>query len=57
VLHGGPERIEAGWFDGALVCRDYHVATGTDHRQRWVFRELRGTHATQGGWFLHGLFG
>lgn len=53
-LHGGPERIEAGWFDGAPVCRDYHVATGPDHRQRWVFRELRGT---QSGWFLHGLFG
>jgi len=53
-LHGGPERIEAGWFDGAPVCRDYHVATGPDHRLRWVFRELRGT---QSGWFLHGLFG
>ena len=53
-LHGGPERIEAGWFDGAPVCRDYHVATGSDHRQRWVFRELRGTRQ---GWFLHGLFG
>ncbi len=52
-LHGGPERIEAGWFDGAPVCRDYHVATGADHRQRWVFRERRGT---QSGWFLHGLF-
>jgi protein ImuB len=54
VLHGGPERIEAGWFDGAPVCRDYHVASGIDHRLRWVFRELRGT---QSGWFLHGLFG
>ena len=53
-LHGGPERIEAGWFDGAPVCRDYHVASGPDHRLRWVFRELRGT---QTGWFLHGLFG
>ena len=53
-LHGGPERIEAGWFDGAPVCRDYHVASGPDHRLRWVFRELRGT---QSGWFLHGLFG
>jgi len=54
VLHGAPERIEAGWFDGAPVCRDYHVAVGPDHRLRWVFRELRGT---QAGWFLHGLFG
>lgn len=53
VLHGGPERIEAGWFDGTPVCRDYHVAEGSDHRLRWVFRELRGA---QPGWFLHGLF-
>ncbi len=60
-LHGGPltlrsraERIEAGWFDGELVCRDYHVAEGRDHRLRWVFRERRGAVAQ---WFLHGLFG
>jgi len=52
LLHGGPERIEAGWFDGAAVCRDYHVAVGPDHRLRWVFRERHGA-----GWFLHGLFG
>ena len=60
-LHGGPltlrsraERIEAGWFDGELVCRDYHVAEGRDHRLRWVFRERRGGTAQ---WYLHGLFG
>ena len=52
-LHGHPERIEAGWFDGAPVCRDYHVALGTDHRLRWVFHERRGP---QSGWFLHGWF-
>ena len=60
-LHGGPlalrsraERIEAGWFDGELVSRDYHVAVGRDHRLRWVFRERRGDTAQ---WYLHGLFG
>jgi len=60
-LHGGPltlrsraERIEAGWFDGELVCRDYHVAEGRDHRLRWVFRERRGDVAQ---WYLQGLFG
>ena len=60
-VHGGPlalrsraERIEAGWFDGELVCRDYHVAEGRDHRLRWVFRERRGDAAQ---WYLHGLFG
>jgi protein ImuB len=55
TLRSRPERIEAGWFDGAPVCRDYHVAEGQDHRLRWVFREHRG--ASSGGWFLHGLFG
>ena len=60
-LHGGPltlrsraERIEAGWFDGELVCRDYHVAEGRDHCLRWVFRERRGEVSQ---WYLHGLFG
>jgi protein ImuB len=60
-LHGGPltlrsraERIEAGWFDGQLVSRDYHVAEGRDHRLRWVYRERRGDLAQ---WYLHGLFG
>ena len=60
-VQGGPltlrsrtERIEAGWFDGELICRDYHVAEGRDHRLRWVFRERRGDVAQ---WYLHGLFG
>ena len=60
-LHGGPltlrsraERIEAGWFDGELISRDYHVAVGRDHRLRWIFRERRGDVAQ---WYLHGLFG
>ena len=60
-VHGGPltlrsraERIEAGWFDGEPVSRDYHVAEGRDHRLRWVFRERR---AEAAQWYLHGLFG
>jgi protein ImuB len=48
------ERIEAGWFDGALVSRDYHVAQAQDHRWLWVFRERRGDAAH---WYLHGVFG
>lgn len=60
-VHGSPlallskaERIESGWFDGGLVCRDYHVAEGADHRLRWIFRarEPGGEMA----WYLHGLF-
>ncbi|WP_295645679.1 DNA polymerase Y family protein [uncultured Methylibium sp.] len=67
-LHDGPlrlcsraERIEAGWHDGALVRRDYHVAEGRDHRLRWIYREHRPGPAAPashpGGWFLHGWFG
>ena len=60
-LHGGPlrlrsraERIEAGWFDGEPVNRDYHLAEGSDHRWRWIFRERR---SDSSQWYLHGLFG
>ena len=60
-VHGGPlallsraERIESGWFDGALVCRDYHVAQGPDQRLRWIYRERGQGDAS--AWYLHGLF-
>jgi protein ImuB len=60
-LHGGrlrlcsrAERIEAGWFDGQGVQRDYHVAEGEDHRLRWIYRERRPGGGE--GWFLHGWF-
>jgi protein ImuB len=63
-VHGGDalqlltraERIEAGWFDGAPVARDYHVARGADERLRWVFCERRGASEAASRWFLHGLF-
>lgn len=54
ILRSRAERIEAGWFDGELICRDYHVAEGRDQRLRWVFCERRGGAAQ---WFLQGLFG
>ncbi|HET9976664.1 MAG TPA: DNA polymerase Y family protein [Burkholderiaceae bacterium] len=50
VLATRAERIEAGWFDGELVSRDYHVAQAKDHRWLWVFRERQ-------RWYLHGIFG
>lgn len=52
------ERIEAGWFDGDLVCRDYYVAEGSDHRLRWVYceRRLQVSSEEENVWFLHGLF-
>ena len=52
------ERIEAGWFDGAPVRRDYHVAFTARYRLCWVYRERRGVvaPARDSGWFLHGWF-
>jgi protein ImuB len=33
------ERIEAGWFDGCLVTRDYFVAEAGDSVCYWIYRE------------------
>jgi len=52
-LEEGPERIESGWWDGSDVRRDYYVARTHAGARLWIFRERR----TQGGWFLHGVFG
>ncbi|QCP48815.1 DNA polymerase Y family protein [Trinickia violacea] len=46
------ERIEAGWWDGQGVERDYYIAADDDGRMFWVFRER-----LSGYWFLQGLFG
>ncbi len=53
-LLSGPERIEAGWWDGALALRDYFVAQGEEGACYWVYRERD---ASSARWFLHGLFG
>lgn len=52
-LLAGPERIEAGWWDGHDIARDYHLALGPQCQLLWVFREL----SADGGWFVHGVFG
>ena len=49
----GPERIEAGWWDGQDVARNYFVARNPVQSLLWVYRE----HNTTGGWYLHGIFG
>jgi len=49
VLLAGPERIEAGWWDGEDVVRDYFIARTRAGSLSWIYR------ATE-GWFLHGLF-
>jgi protein ImuB len=51
-LLAGPERIEAGWWDGAEVNRDYYVAANPRGETFWIYREHRGAQ----GWYLHGLF-
>ena len=48
----GPERIEAGWWDGEEVRRDYYVAANASGETFWVFREHRDPPA----WYLHGVF-
>jgi protein ImuB len=60
LLLSGPERIEAGWWDGALAARDYFIAQATDGSLVWVYRarlppaEMSSPAA---GWFLQGRFG
>jgi protein ImuB len=57
-LLSGPERIESGWWDGALAERDYFIAQGADGALVWVFRgRLPLSTAGQQGWFLQGRFG
>jgi protein ImuB len=47
----GPERIETGWWRGALVARDYYRVETTAGRRYWLFCRLE-----DGRWFLHGMF-
>jgi protein ImuB len=49
----GPERIEAGWWDGQVVVRDYFVAQSTEGACYWIYQERAQSEAR---WFLHGLF-
>jgi len=61
TLLAGPERIEAGWWDGQgdghggdLTLRDYFIAHSAASGLLWVYRErLRGAM----GWYLHGVYG
>ena len=50
----GPERIEAGWWDGAEIARDYYVAQTHTGAFVWLFRDR---HSATARWYLHGLFG
>ncbi|KAA9132042.1 DNA polymerase Y family protein [Marinihelvus fidelis] len=49
----GPERIEAGWWDGHDCRRDYYVMRDPDGATVWVYREFK----PAPGWYLQGIFG
>lgn len=49
---GLPERIEAGWWDGSDVSRDYAIVRTGEGQQAWAFRSPK----VPGQWFLHGWF-
>jgi protein ImuB len=57
-LLAGPERIETGWWDGALATRDYFIAQAADGSLVWVYRaRLPVSDANEALWFLQGRFG
>ena len=56
--YGGPlqleslaERIEAGWWDGGDVARDYYLAHNPIGERLWIYRDRQ-----TDGWYLQGLF-
>ncbi len=58
TLCSGPERIEAGWWDGHLAERDYFIARGAEGVLVWIFRSRRpGEADAASGWYLQGRFG
>ena len=52
AMLAGPERIEAGWWDGSEASRDYYVASNPRGETFWIYREHRDAKA----WYLHGVF-
>ena len=52
TLLAGPERIEAGWWDGKSVQRDYYIARNGTGSVLWVYRQHRGVLR----WYMHGIF-
>ncbi|MFO1326036.1 MAG: DNA polymerase Y family protein [Rubrivivax sp.] len=57
-LLAGPERLETGWWDGALAVRDYFIAMADDGSLVWVYRaRLPARDADAPQWFLQGRFG
>ena len=55
-LVSGPERIEAGWWDGAPTARDYFIAQAEDGSLVWLWRGRLPTVPGAVQWFLQGRF-
>ena len=56
-LVAGPERIEAGWWDGGYAARDYFIAQDHEGAMLWVYRFRHAPEVGEQGWYLHGRFG
>ena len=52
ALLAGPERIEAGWWDGKSVQRDYYIARNGKGSVLWIYRQ----HHEPIRWYMHGVF-
>ena len=52
ALLAGPERIEAGWWDGKSVQRDYYIARNGRGAVLWIYRQ----HHEPLRWYMHGVF-
>lgn len=55
-LLAGPERIEAGWWDGQAAARDYFVAATPAGGLVWICRTRLPQPQGEGGWLLQGWF-
>ena len=56
-LVSGPERIETGWWDAAVVARDYFIGMAEDGGLVWVFRDRVPAASGEVHWYLQGRFG
>lgn len=56
ALLAGPQRMEAGWLEGAPALRDYYVARSAYAGLVWIYRERAPTEGAAAPWYLHGLF-
>ncbi|MBI2750221.1 MAG: DNA polymerase Y family protein [Burkholderiales bacterium] len=53
----GPQRLEAGWLEGAAALRDYYVARSSSAGLVWVYCDRLGQlGADTVHWYLHGVF-